>query len=182
MATKVATQAARDWLNYGERAYGEKYSQAIDATGFEYGAVANFAWVAKAVEPSTRVESLSWTHHREVAALDPSDQAQWLERAEAEQWSVRELLKRRVGKQLPKGVLDEVAGAIGKGRREVSYRLRFAELHENPEQVRNVVAKWGSWHSVVNELLPELSPRREMAVHYSSATDEWATFAPTADP
>ena len=80
-----------DWLNYGERAYGEKYAQAMDATGLDYSAVANYAWVAKAVEPSTRVETLSWSHHREVAHLETVEQADWLSRAEAQGWSRNEL-------------------------------------------------------------------------------------------
>lgn len=91
-----------DWLNYGERAYGEKYSQALDATGLEYQAVANYAWVAKAVEPSTRVESLSWTHHRHVASLPVNEQAEWLARAVCDHWAERELHREiRRGRELP---------------------------------------------------------------------------------
>lgn len=80
-----------DWLNYGEARYGEKYAQAIDLTGLGYDAVANAAWVAAAVEPSTRVETLSWTHHRLVAQLDPLAQREWLTRARDEGMSTREL-------------------------------------------------------------------------------------------
>lgn len=78
-----------DWIRFGERKYGETYEAAMAITGLEYQALANYAWVAG--EVSTRVESLSWSHHREVAALDPADHATWLERAEAENWSVRDL-------------------------------------------------------------------------------------------
>jgi hypothetical protein len=39
-----------DWLNYGEREYGEKYAQAMDETGLDYSTVSEYAWVAKAVE------------------------------------------------------------------------------------------------------------------------------------
>lgn len=80
-----------DWLNYGEARYGERYAQAIDLTGLGYEAVANAAWVAGAVEPSTRVETLSWTHHRQVAHLGPEAQREWLEKAKAENLSTREL-------------------------------------------------------------------------------------------
>lgn len=83
-----------DWLNYGERTYGEKYAQAIQvATGLEYQALANHAWVAGKVEPSTRVETLSWSHHRLVAPLEPAEQAAWLNRAETEGLTYRELRK-----------------------------------------------------------------------------------------
>lgn len=80
-----------DWLNYGEARYGEKYAQAIDLTGLGYEAVANAAWVAGAVEPSTRVETLSWTHHREVAKMHPDRQEYWLDWARCEGMSTREL-------------------------------------------------------------------------------------------
>jgi hypothetical protein len=80
-----------DWINYGEARYGEKYAQAIDLTGLGYEAVANAAWVAGAVEPSTRVETLSWTHHRHVAHLDPLAQREWLGRAAEQSLSTREL-------------------------------------------------------------------------------------------
>lgn len=56
-----------DWLNYGERAYGEKYAQAIDAS--QAAVWRQYAYVARAVEMSTRVDNLPWTHHREVAGL-----------------------------------------------------------------------------------------------------------------
>lgn len=29
-----------DWLNFGERKYGEKYAQGMDATGYAYQTVA----------------------------------------------------------------------------------------------------------------------------------------------
>ena len=76
-----------DALNYGERAYGEMYAQAIEATGFEYQRLANYKWVSSKIEFSTRVENLSWTHHREVADLSPDEQAKWLELATTEKWS-----------------------------------------------------------------------------------------------
>jgi N6-adenosine-specific RNA methylase IME4 len=84
-----------DWLNYGERRYGEKYSQGVEATGLEYQTLANFAWVARRVEPSRRREDLSWGHHAEIAALEPGEQDRLLEQAVAEELSVRELRRAR---------------------------------------------------------------------------------------
>lgn len=80
-----------DWLNYGERAYGEKYSQALEVTGLEYGTVANCAYVASRVEISRRRENLSWSHHYEIAAQDPDDQDEWLDRAAADGLTHKEL-------------------------------------------------------------------------------------------
>jgi len=70
-----------DLLNYGEAAYGEKYSQAIDATGLSYSTLANVASVAKRVPISRRREDLTFGHHEAVAKLEPQQQVDWLEHA-----------------------------------------------------------------------------------------------------
>lgn len=76
-----------DWVNFGEQAYGEKYAQAVEATGLEYNTVATYAWVAREIESSTRVENLSFSHHREVAHLERPKQKAWLIKAQAGEWS-----------------------------------------------------------------------------------------------
>jgi hypothetical protein len=80
-----------DWLNYGNAAYGERYARAARITGYDVGTLMNMTWVASRFEPSRRRESLSWSHHAEVAALPPEDQDRVLARAEAERLSVRDL-------------------------------------------------------------------------------------------
>lgn len=71
-----------DWLNYGERQWGEMYTQAIDETGYSYGTLANDKWVASRIEPSRRRENLSYAHHQEIADLMPEDQEKMLDMAE----------------------------------------------------------------------------------------------------
>jgi hypothetical protein len=80
-----------DWANYGVSAYGEKYTGALKETNYEKQSLENMAWVAKHLETSRRRESLSWSHHAEVAALDPEQQTQWLKLAEKQNLSVRDL-------------------------------------------------------------------------------------------
>lgn len=80
-----------DWLNFGERKYGEAYAQAIDATEWPYQTLANAAYVANRVEFSRRRENLSWSHHAEVASLPPEEQSQWLEKAKSSSLSVMRL-------------------------------------------------------------------------------------------
>ena len=58
-----------DWINFGERRYGESYAQAIEVTGYAYGSLRNAAWVASEIELSRRRDNLSWSHHNEVASL-----------------------------------------------------------------------------------------------------------------
>lgn len=80
-----------DWLNYGERAYGEKYTQAMDATGLDYETLRGYAWVAGRVETVRRRTVLSFSHHKEIAQFNPSDQDRWLTSAEANGWSKGQL-------------------------------------------------------------------------------------------
>lgn len=77
-----------DWLNYGELAYGEKYSQALTQTDFVYGTLANCKYVAERVEFSLRNENLSWNHHALVASKHPTVIKRWLDYAEKNGLSV----------------------------------------------------------------------------------------------
>lgn len=66
----------------------------------------------------------------------------------------RELLARRgSGKQLPRGVLDEVAQVIGKSRAELGARMKFAETFSSEGELSNAVRDFGSWHAIVNDAL-----------------------------
>src|SRR4030042_1838208 len=67
-----------DWCNFGERKYGEKYSQALEAGDYEYGTLRDAAWVADRIELSRRRDNCSFSMHREVAPLDEADQDRWL--------------------------------------------------------------------------------------------------------
>lgn len=67
-----------DWLNYGEKRYGEMYSQALDATDYAYGSLANAKHVASKYEISCRHENLSFEHHYvALGAEDPQAALQW---------------------------------------------------------------------------------------------------------
>lgn len=78
-----------DWCNYGEAAYGQKYSQFLEVK--EYQTLRNYAWVAKEIKMSRRRDILSFSHHLEVANLEPDEQNEWLDQAERENLSVRQL-------------------------------------------------------------------------------------------
>jgi len=91
-----------DWLNYGERKWGEMYAQAVEVTGWDYQRLADTKYVALHVEFSFRNENLSWTHHRHVASLPPEEQAEWLELAAANGWRSGQLKDAiKASKQLP---------------------------------------------------------------------------------
>ncbi|MFI6042513.1 LmbU family transcriptional regulator [Nocardia sp. NPDC051321] len=83
-----------DWLFYGEKSYGERYRNAIDATMLDYQTLRNYAWIAKKYPVSRRRDKLSFGHHVEVAALTDDEQDLWLDRALRFCWSRNELRRR----------------------------------------------------------------------------------------
>jgi N6-adenosine-specific RNA methylase IME4 len=81
-----------DWLNFGEQApYGEKYSQALETTDWDYQTLKGAAWVSQRIPMVRRRTILSHSHHKEVAALKPDEQDAWLHRAEEDSLNVHEL-------------------------------------------------------------------------------------------
>ena len=112
--------AIGDALIWGESRYGEKYSQAMEATGLSYQALANMVWVARKVPMQNRMDGLSWTHHRVVASVEPVDQLPFLEYASASGLSATGLQHHITGREprqstlvaIPAGVTHEQAVAV----------------------------------------------------------------------
>ena len=110
-----------DWLRFGERKYGETYTQAIEATGYSKSSLQDAKWVAGAFEPSERSEHLPWSHHAATASLPKSDRAAIMERAATEGLSVRETKalakqeKNRVGTKHDTCTTDDLAKLIARG-------------------------------------------------------------------
>jgi hypothetical protein len=80
-----------DWLRYGTERWGEKYTQAARITGYDVPSLRNMAWLASEFEISRRRDTLTWSHHAAVAALEPEQQDTWLDRASEEHLSVADL-------------------------------------------------------------------------------------------
>jgi hypothetical protein len=81
-----------DWLNYGERQWGDLYSEAIELTGLDYQTLADYAYVSKRIDFSSRNENLDFSHHKVVAKLKSADeQREWLANAAKHNLSVRRL-------------------------------------------------------------------------------------------
>lgn len=120
-----------DWLNYGSTTYGEKYLKALDATGYDYGSLRNMASIAGEFDLSRRRDNLSWSHHADVASLDPIQQESYLDQAEAHGWS-RQQLRSALG-----------SGSNGSTRKDPSLTstLTFAQTFPNKALQRGTVAK-----------------------------------------
>jgi len=82
-----------DWIAFGQKhvGWGDKFTEAIEATGIEYGSLREYASVSERVAIVVRTTNLSWSHHRAVAALDDDNQRHWLEVATKHDLSVAEL-------------------------------------------------------------------------------------------
>jgi hypothetical protein len=80
-----------DLLAYGEAAWGEKYTQAVEATGHKIGYLMNIASVAQKIPAAERHAGLSFSHHQAVAALPLVERTEWLDKAEVEDWTVKNL-------------------------------------------------------------------------------------------
>jgi hypothetical protein len=80
-----------DWLVFGEHAYREKYSQAESVTKHRQDYLKSCNFVSSKVPPENRIQGLSWSHHREVAAIPHDQQKKWLEKALESEWTVSEL-------------------------------------------------------------------------------------------
>lgn len=111
-----------DWLVFGEGVYGEKFAQAVTATGLAEQTLLNRAYVSRNVPREIRVASLPFSVHAEVASLPARDQRRWLKRAAQGNWTRAELRSemkaRRTDTPPPEaedpdaGTLQEVAMAI----------------------------------------------------------------------
>jgi hypothetical protein len=115
-----------DWWSYGERHYGEHAPQALPL-GYALHTVQNAAWVASRIDPARRVAGLKFSHHCEVAALEPAVQDAVLAKAASEQMTVREIREEvRALKPAPsrrrefpivvelKGLVDALENALGR--------------------------------------------------------------------
>jgi hypothetical protein len=112
-----------DWLAYGVKTYPDRYRTAIEATGFGYQTLRNYAWVAGRFPPPRRRPGLSFGHHADVAALDEVDQETWLLRATLNAWTRAELRRQlRAARPAPHAKLAQSTSS------SVALALRVEEL------------------------------------------------------
>jgi len=76
-----------DWLVYGEVTFQDRYKEAVKRTALSYQTLRNYTWVARKFPLSRRRQTLSFSHHLEVVALDQPQQELWLRQAEKQRWS-----------------------------------------------------------------------------------------------
>ena len=100
-----------DWINYGSKAYGEKYKEALEVTGLAPKTLRNYASVARRVGPTLREPSLGHDHHAAVAKLESHVQRYWLEMAKTHKLTVRRLRKSiQAGRLVSEEEMEDGAG------------------------------------------------------------------------
>ena len=101
-----------DYFKFGERKWPEKYSQALEASGFtSIQTLYNLTWVANAFPPERRLyEKLKFGHYDAVATkkLEPEIQDELLAEAVKDNLSVKELRVKVKEKLGPQPVLAKV--------------------------------------------------------------------------
>jgi len=83
-----------DWLNFGERRWGQRYTQAVKVTGLGVGTLMNTASIARRMEPEARIlgDGVTFSHWAPVAKLDgPDVKKDWLLKAQQGGWSCQRL-------------------------------------------------------------------------------------------
>ncbi len=90
-----------DTLNQIDARYGDKVYQAAVVLDLAEQTVMNMMSVCAKVPRSRRREGLKFSHHQEVAALEPEDQSMWLQAAEDNSWTKNDLRNAIKGKLPP---------------------------------------------------------------------------------
>jgi hypothetical protein len=83
-----------DWLLFGVRNFGDKSRLALEYAheiGLQPETLRQAIRVSESCQVGSRLPSLSWSHHQEVAPLPNKEQKTWLAKAEQNHWSVSDL-------------------------------------------------------------------------------------------
>ena len=83
-----------DWVEYGEGHFGERFSQALDVTGWREKTLQQYLWVGRNV-PTENRGRLPIGHYIALAPLEPAQQQRWIAWCEEEQDRTGELPSQR---------------------------------------------------------------------------------------
>ena len=162
-----------DWLLFGEGKYGEKYTQALEATGLGYQTLRDCKWVAKQVELSRRRDNLSWSHHEEVAGLEPKDQERWLKEAEKGNMSAKQLREAiKASKTLENITEQDGVDLCGKCNKEVMITLDINGASIVLDKSSIVYAVKGVRGSYISERLESAYPLHDALCRPKTCTEK----------
>jgi hypothetical protein len=171
-----------DWISFGERAYGERYSQAVELTGYDEGYLRDLAYIARNVHPSVRTDALGISHHKLVAPLERREQRRWLKAAAENGWSRERLRAELRAERQP--IVEVVAAA----QPDVLPARTVADTARALTTMRNLLADVEDGADVVDRLplaMRELDDAGDVIAVASSVVDAaralLAAAVPTGD-
>lgn len=151
-----------DLIRYAEHAYGEMYTQFINDTGKDYQTLRNDKSVADNVDLSRRRDKLSFSHHEEVAWLDPKDQDELLTLADRDNMNrndfrkiVREYKNKKLIDNLPKEInLPDNINLINDDFRKVPIENNSIDLIiTDPPYPSEFLPLWGDLSQLAERVL-----------------------------
>jgi hypothetical protein len=70
----------------------KRYSRAVEQTGYDLATLKDLVWVSRGIVSSRRRDGISWSHHREVLALESTkEQDKFLKLAAQHKWTRSQL-------------------------------------------------------------------------------------------
>ncbi len=153
-----------DWLNYGERAYGETYTDALLFTDHSLESLKQYKWVMGSVAPGARRPGLTFTHYRIVAKLPPAEQSQWLDAAI--QFGLR---------------TKELAEAIDKDKQ---ITMTTTTVHSKPAMSKTTTpppAALGQWTEVNHQAPAATPPTISAALRRAKVWSAWLLLHSTQE-
>lgn len=86
-----------DWLNFGERKWGEMYAQALPLTGLSLHTLRNTRSIMGRIPKERRLPGLTYSHYALAAPLDEPKRWEILEQAAKEKWTITEMREKLGG-------------------------------------------------------------------------------------
>lgn len=125
--------ALGDWRVHGDR-FSAEYEDALKAIDAASQTVFRCAWVCRAFSAERRRKGLSFSHHAQVASLGAGEQDLWLDEAERQGWSARELAD-RVSQRRISGVRPPSLSLRPVGDVVVRFQARAEALGVEPKEL-----------------------------------------------
>ncbi len=84
-----------DWLNYGEAHYQEDYTQAIDATGYDYHTLRRDKYTTERIPFERRRSNIDISIYHEIAPFEEKEQERLLDIVEKTKMTIQQLRKEK---------------------------------------------------------------------------------------
>lgn len=133
-----------DWLNIGERQWGKTYQDVAAQMGYKARTLKDWAYVARNVDSSIRIDELTFGHHQLIASMPQRDQVKWLRKAIENDWSISQM--REFINPNPTPLLSSVDRFMGDLQ---AMERRYSKVGEGDRQqfvilLRQLLDRWES--------------------------------------